>query len=284
MLATLLPLPAFGLSLHSYESGNPAGPLVVFVPGNSLGADLYRAQLAAAELQAFRLVALDLPGQGLSPHAPALYGPARLGQVLVAALEALQSSQPALVVGHSYGGNLLLEELPQLVGLRGLLLLGAPPVGGPSDLAAAFRLDATGQLFYAPELSAAQAEAVAAWCLRAAAPAHERALVAADLLRADGALRTALAAYIGGGQLRDERAHVAKTPVPLAFATGEQERGLDFAYFDTLAAPTRWGTPLHLLPDAAHLPFLENPAAFNRLLLAFAAATHSSHRAGQADG
>ena len=277
MIATSLPLPAFGLSLHTCEAGDRTGALVVLVPGNSLGADLYCAQLAAAELQAFRLVALDLPGQGRSPRVPALYSPARLGAVLVAALAALQPAPlhgpPALVVGHSYGGNLLLEELPQLAHLRGLLSLSAPPVGSPADLAAAFRLDATGQLFYAPDLSAAQATALAAWCLRADAPAEEQALVAADLRRADGALRTALGAYVGGGHLRDERAHVATTPVPLAFATGEQERAVDFAYFDTLVAPTRWGAPLHLLPGAAHLPFLENPVAFNRLLLAFAAAT-----------
>lgn len=273
MKTTLLPLPAFEISLHTYEAGDPAGPLVVMVPGNSLGADLYRAQLEAAELQAFRLVALDLPGQGLSPRVPALYGPDRLGAVLVAALEALAQGQPALVVGHSYGGNLLLEELPQLPWLRGLLLLGAPPVGTAADLAAAFRLDATFQLLYTPELTAAQADDLAAWCLCAHAPAEQHALVAADVLRADGALRTALATYIGNGQLRDERAHAAATAVPLAFATGEQERGLDFAYFDTLAAPTRWGAALHLLPDAAHLPFLENPAVFNQLLLAFAAAT-----------
>lgn len=273
MRTALLSLPAFDLSLHTYEAGDPAGPLVVMVPGNSLGADLYRAQLESAELQVFRLVALDLPGQGLSPRVPALYGPDQLGAVLVAALEALAQGQPALVVGHSYGGNLLLEELPQLSWLRGLLLLGAPPVGNAADLAAGFRLDATFQLFYTPELSVAQAEEMAAWCLRANAPADQHALVTADVLRADGALRTALAAYIGNGQLRDERAHAATTAVPLAFATGEQERGLDFAYFDTLAAPTRWGAPLHLLPDAAHLPFLENPAAFNQLLLTFAAAT-----------
>ncbi|MFD2721015.1 alpha/beta fold hydrolase [Hymenobacter monticola] len=272
MRPALLPLPAFETALHTYEAGDPAGPLVVFVPGNSMGADLFQGQLQAPELQAFRLVALDLPGLGLSPRVAALYAPDRLGAALVAAVETLAEGRPALVVGHSYGGNLLLEELPRLSWLRGLLLLGAPPVG-TADLAAAFRFDATGQLLYAPELSAAQAEALAAWCLRADAPAAEQALVAADVLRADGRVRTELAAYIGNGLLRDERAHVAATSVPLAFATGEQERALDFAYFDTLAAPTRWGQSLHLLPGAAHLPFLENPVAFNRLLLAFAAAT-----------
>jgi pimeloyl-ACP methyl ester carboxylesterase len=282
MRTTLLPLPTFEIALHTYEAGDLAGPLVVFVPGNSMGADLFQAQLQAPELQAFRLVALDLPGQGLSPRVPALYSPARLGAVLVAALGALAQGQAALVVGHSYGGNLLLEELPRLPWLRGLLLLGAPPVG-TADLAAAFRLDATGQLLYAPELSAAQADALAAWCLRTNAPAAELALVAADLLRADGRVRTDLAAYIGGGHLRDERAHAAATPVPLAFATGEQERALDFAYFDKLAAPTRWGAPLHLLPEAGHLPFLENPTAFNQLLLAFAAATAPQQRPAAAN-
>ncbi|SMB88089.1 alpha/beta hydrolase fold [Hymenobacter roseosalivarius DSM 11622] len=272
MRPVFLALPELSLRVATYEGGNPMGPPLLFVHGNSLAASTFQRQWTAPELQAFRLVALNLPGHGQSPDAPEWYSPPRLRQVLVAAIRALRCEQ-ALIVGHSYGGHLLLDALPELSHLRGLLTVGTPPVSTPTDLAAAFRLSETGGLFYAPSLTADQVTALARYCLRPTSPDDEVALLAAALGRADGRMRTALAASIAASELADEVGLVRATSVPLAFILGEKEAMLAPDYFASLLMPTCWGEAVQIVPRAGHLPFLENPTAFNALLLAFAAHT-----------
>jgi pimeloyl-ACP methyl ester carboxylesterase len=269
--ASSLTLPEVGVTLAVYEAGEPSGPALFFLHGNSLAADTFQQQLAAPELQQFRLVAIDLPGHGQSPAAPEHYAVSKMRAVVLAAIRALQLEN-ALVVAHSYGGNLLFELLPELPHLRGLLVIGAPPVSTAPEMQAAFRLNETGMLFYAPTLSAEQADALARYCLRPAATAAEVALLAADLTRTDGRARSALGASIAAGEMTDEVAHVAHTAVPLAMVVGEFDHAINFGYFDTLVAPSRWGEALHVVAGTGHTPFLEAPAAFNQLLLTFAAA------------
>lgn len=144
----------------------------------------------------------------------------------------------------------------------------------PAEMQAAFRLSETGMLFYQADLSAAQTEALARYCLRPNAPADEVALLAADIARTDGRARTDLLASIGAGGLSDEVAHVGQTTVPLAFVVGEFEEAINFAYFDAVAAPSRWGKALHVVPGSGHSPASENPTAFNQLLLDFIRATN----------
>lgn len=269
-------LPAVGLTVAVHEAGDPAGPPVFLLHGNSLSASSFERQLMAFELRQFRLVALDLPGHGQSPNAPGHYTIGGMKDVVVAVVLALGLAN-ALAVGHSYGGHLLLEALPELPALRGLLAIGAPPVSTDADFQAAFRFDETALLFYAPSLSPSQVQALARFCLRPGAPAAEVAPLAAALARADGQARTALAASIAAGGLAAEVGYVAHTAVPLALAAGEYDTALNFAYFDALTAPSRWEKPLHQIPAAGHTPFLENPAAFNQLLLRFLAATGPAH-------
>ena len=269
---TLLTLPKNGIVVATYEGGEPTGQPLFFLHGNSLAADTFGRQWRDPALQQFRLVAMDLPGHGQSPAAGNYSVPA-MRAVVRATMQALGAEQ-AIAVGHSYGGNLLLELLPNLPELRGLLTIGAPPVSTPTEMHAAFRLSETGMLFYEAALSAVQIEALARYCLRPDAPADEIALLAADIARTDGRARTDLLASIGAGDMSDEVAHVGQTTVPLAFVVGEFEEAINFAYFDGLAVPSGWGKALHVVPGSGHSPFLENPAAFNQFLLHFALATN----------
>ncbi|MDO7884313.1 alpha/beta fold hydrolase [Hymenobacter cheonanensis] len=272
MQPTFLSLPS-GVTLATYEAGDPAGTPVIFVHGNSLAASIFIRQFEAPELQHLRLLALDLPGCGASPWAPAHYYPRQLQAVLCEATRALSAAAPVLV-GHSYGGHLALDAMPQLPGLRGVLAVGTPPVKVPDSLSAAFAFDERGLLFYQQEVSETDLTIMCTHCLGPQATAGARAVVSAALHQADGRFRAALgAALAAGGEIPDELAIIRDTPVLLAFAAGEADQLLHFNYFDTLAAPSRWGVPLHLVPAAGHTPFLENSAAFNDLLLRFVAAT-----------
>lgn len=278
MTPRLLALPALGSALACYEGGDPAGPPLLLLPGNSLSAaSTYGALWADPALAGFRLLALDWPGCGASPWvSPAqhgLYGLRGLRRVLRAAGAALPLAG-ALVVAHSLAGHLLLDVLADLPPLRGALLVGTPPLADAASLGAAFRPDprAAG-LFGAALTPAALADLLALLLHPAHHAAHAPALAAA-LRQSDPAFRTALSADIAAGHLVDEVAVLRDTRLPLALALGAADGLIDAAYFAGLpAAPARWGSALTLLAGAGHLPMLETPTAFGALLLAFAAAT-----------
>lgn len=268
-------LPTLNTSVACYEGGNSSGPPLLLLHGNSLAsAATYSALWADPALAHFRLLAFDWPGCGASPRAApeaGLYGLTGLRRVLPAVWQALEL-QGALVVAHSLAGHILLDVLDELTALgpvRGALLVGTPPLRDAADLATAFRPDPRlGSLFTA-EVSEAQTEELIDVMLHPAQrPAHAAALRQA-LRQSDPAFRAALAADIGAGLFVDELAALTHSSVPLTLAQGEADGVINAAYFAGLPG----GFPLHLLPEAGHLPMLEQPIAFSRLVQAMAAAT-----------
>lgn len=273
MTPALLALPALGCEIACYEAGPATGPALLLLPGNSLScASTYSVLWADPALAHFRLVAFDWPGCGASPWAdPAAYGLRGLRRVLLAAWETLHLAG-TLVVAHSLAGHVVLDVLNQLAAVRDALLVGTPPLNA-ARLGTAFFPDPRMSRFYEAQLSPDALDSLADLMLPSAhRPAHAAVLRQA-LQQTDPAFRTALAADIGAGHVVDEVAVLGRTAVPLAFAQGEAEAVVDPAYFATLPAPfARWGPALHRLGGAGHLPMLETPVAFRRLLLDFAAA------------
>ncbi|RZK61949.1 MAG: alpha/beta hydrolase [Hymenobacter sp.] len=218
----------------------------------------------------YRRVAVDWPGCGASPWAPAWYGlaaPARVLEVLAVAL-ALPAT---VVVGRSLSGHLALHALLHLPAVRGLLLVGTPPLGTAADFAAAFHPEPRIGLLYQAELSDAEVAQLLPALLRPGAPAGPQALLIHALRQSDPAFRPALAAAIDAG-VPDEQAILRATTVPVAFALGKTDALVSADYLRAVVAPSRWSMPLHVLAEAGHTPMLEAPAAFADLLATFAGA------------
>lgn len=272
MITSLLSLSDPPVALAVYEGGDPEGPPLLLLHGTSVAASVFERQWQAPELQHFRLIAFDLPGHGQSAAAPEHYALPALGAVVLAAMRALGLEQ-ALVVAHSLSGHLAYGLLPALPGLRGLLTVGAPPITADADMQAAFQPHPTVLLCYAPAVSATEAGAMARFALHPDVPAHEAALLVGAIGHADGRARAGLGASLAATELGDQVGAVARTAVPLALVAGSLDHALSLPYYDTLAAPSRWGPAVHLVPGTRHTPFLESPAAFNQLLLDFALAT-----------
>lgn len=121
-----------GLTVRTVESGNPAGPPIVLVPGWGCSVYAYRFTMPALAAAGFRVVGVDLKGHGLSdkPTAHEEFLIDSLVQHLVDILDALGLEQPHLV-GHSMGGSLLYHFASRHPGrARSLGLLSAVGLQG----------------------------------------------------------------------------------------------------------------------------------------------------------
>jgi lipase len=93
------------MRLHVHEWGDPAAPTVVCVHGVSAHGRRYRRLAEERLASRFHLLAPDLRGHGLSDWQP----PWNLETHLEDLLETFEAEGPAMWVGHSFGGRLVLE-------------------------------------------------------------------------------------------------------------------------------------------------------------------------------
>lgn len=131
-----------GVSLHVQSLGT--GAPVVMVHGMLLGtmASWYLT-VAPALARGHRVILYDLRGHGLSERVPSGYDVATMTDDLEAVVEGI-AHEPAVVVGHSYGGVLALElafRRPDLV--RKVVVVEAPlPASRLEELDESFRATA----------------------------------------------------------------------------------------------------------------------------------------------
>jgi pimeloyl-ACP methyl ester carboxylesterase len=245
-----------------------SGPAVVLIHGFPLSRQMWQPQAAALRQAGYRVILPDLPGFGASPLLSGGASMSGYADAIIALLDQLQI-ETAVIGGMSMGGYVLLdlvERHPRR--LRAAMYLvtraAADDDAGKarrSDMAAAVRggnLDQVPttfeQLLFAPATLRQQPELVdrvRCW-METAAPA--------------GVIDALLA-------MRDRKDYLERLPalrVPALVVGAAEDLAIPPAHAEALAA----GLPhaeLQIIPHAGHMANLEQPAAFNAILLAFLA-------------
>lgn len=247
-----------------------AGLPIVLIHGSGSARGVFARQFASPLARAHRLVAFDLPGHGESDNAahpetdysiPAL---ARTtGEVL-----ALRGIDRAVVFGWSLGGHIAIELMATSPVVEGLMLSGTPPISpGPLGMLRGFRANPDLLLATKEQFSERDALRFFELCFHGnGSPAFLEAI-----RRTDGRVRTAIGRSLMRGEGVDQRRAVEQANVPVAMVNGENESVVRLGYVATLGYRTLWGPACHVIANAGHAPFWDQPDAFNQLLAQFAA-------------
>lgn len=255
-----------GCRLEVFDSGS-TGPLVLMVHGNSSSARSFQRVLESPLGSTFRLVAFSLPGHGQSEAPPAeeAFSLPALSR-LVQHLPGQFPDQPYVLVGHSLGGHLFSEALSGLSRARGLVLISAPPLSLPA-LSRAYKPDPVGGALFKADLGDDDVDSMTSALLgKARQDPAATAVLAADLRRTDRRFRPALAHSIVSGQLGDERATIAVTPVPVAMVWGLDDPFLENDYYQSVTLGRALGQGRYPFANCGHSPHIEQPERFYILL------------------
>jgi len=249
-----------------------AAPAVLLIHGNSMCWRAFAGQFESSLSERYRMIAFDLPGHGASEDARDPARSCNIPAYADLALEVLDilGVHEAALLGWSLGGHVGLEIMAHWPGLRGLMIVGTPPVAPCAEaLAEAFLpgpfMAFAGQEDATPE----EAEAYARACCGATAERMPALLKAAR--RTDGRARRSMMAAALAGKGADGRLVAETDAVPLAVVSGAEDPFVSKRFLLSVDYACLWRDEVHIMKGCGHAPFLDKPSAFNELLDSFLA-------------
>lgn len=255
-------------SIRLSESDGHGEPLLL-IHGSGASRKVFGKQFSSALAEQHRLIALDLPGHGGSSDAssPADYGVDALATT-VAEVLAHKGIEHAVVFGWSLGGHVGIELMARHPGVTGLMIAGAPPISrGPLAMLMGFQTNLDLLLATKEQFSERDAQRFYEMCYHGAGdPTFLQAI-----RRTDGRVRPAVSRSSVKGDVVDQKQAVEQAAVPIAIVNGASEPVARLSYLAGLNYRSLWGGICHIIPEAGHAPFWDQPEVFNDLLARFAA-------------
>jgi len=261
-----------GTRLHVREWGRKDAPPILFVHGWSQHHLAFRRQFESALTDAFRLVAFDLRGHGMSeaPTEVEAYTNGDLWAADVAAVIAQRGLKQPILVGWSYGGYVVSDYLHAHGdgGVAGVNYVGWSVVVGepePHFVGRGFHDFHQGSISEDGPTAIAAMRGFVHACLGKPIPQEDLETIIAFNCMTPRFTRYALTLR----KTVDYAPVLAKLKVPVLISHGTAE---------TVALPTAAAYALKNCPTATasfyegvgHAPFIEEPDRFNRELAAFA--------------
>jgi pimeloyl-ACP methyl ester carboxylesterase len=250
----------------SETSGN--GLPILFLHGNSSCKEVFRLQLESALGDAYRMIAMDLPGHGASGDA---IDPARtycMPGYAGAAVEVLEQVgvRKAVVFGWSLGGHIGIEMLPLYPGMVGLMITGAPPVRRDMEaIQQGFQPSPALLLTGKEDFTDEDFETFGSLTLGDIAdPALRQAL-----RRTHGAARRFNFESLLAGNASDQRDLAENSPVPIAIVNGADDPIVNLDYIGSLHYRNLWDDHCFVLRGQGHVPFRQAPETFNEIFARF---------------
>ncbi|WP_424630291.1 alpha/beta fold hydrolase [Bradyrhizobium sp. SYSU BS000235] len=247
------------------ERGEGETP-VLMIHGNSTSRGVFQHQLQSELAQHHRLIAFDLPGHGDSGNAHDPHRSYTLPGLADAAIELLGKLgiDEVILFGWSLGGHIAIEMASRFPGVKGMMVVGAPPVGRDN-----FAEGFTGS----PQTGAAGREHLTQEEIKgyigAIFGASAEPFLIEAVKRCDGRFRKRLFEGLREGLGIDPRRAVETKSIPLAVINGGADRIINLDYFDTIPYANLWEGRCHRLGACGHAPFWEAPDDFNPYLERF---------------
>lgn len=248
-------------------------PTIIFIHGHCTNKEFFKNQLASPLFSNYRLIALDLPGNGKSepPKDPQkIYNIPGFASVVAEIIETMKLNN-VVIVGWSLGGHIALELTSSLPHLRGLLITGSPPIE--------ISLTGFGQGFKAVDpkilqcfgkgnLSYKEAQLLAT--VSGYDYSKEKEFLVDAILQTDEAAKTIYPHSIALGIGQNEVKIVNEWPKPIAVIAGEHDIAVNNEYIiNEVKFKNLWEGQVHIIPKSGHAVFIDCPDEFNQIMVRF---------------
>lgn len=258
-----------GISIAVYESEgyqDNEGSGVLLIHGNTASVNYFAKFLDNDFSEDNRVVAVDLPGYGMSDDA-FFYDTAFLANAIIFTAEQM-GLDTGVLVGWSLGGDLALQAAPGLPNLKGIFTFGTAPVGFTPNLPSPFltpaesNAGAAAVYGFVPDLTPAQIDEYVTAFFR---PGFKKipATFVNDGLRTDPLTRAAVGTAASGldPTFQDEVVIAKNLTIPFALVVGTEDFFVRIEYLKALESelPTLFGGKTIVIPNTGHAIQWERP-------------------------
>ena len=235
---------------------------LIFLHGNSQNNTVWKKLWESNVFKNYNLKFLELPGHGDSPRLEN-YTIEHLVNVLAYQLN--EENKRYLLIGHSLGGHLCIEALPQLKNYLGLILVGTPPLQKPLNMQEAFKSDPRMSLLFKEYLDSQEVIEMANFLTNT----HNLDSVIQMIVETDAKFRNGIGESASKNNLLDEVKILEQTALPFLFVLGENDAIVKKEYIESLIEGTKFSEGIKYIKKAGHSPQLENPEDFEKVILKF---------------
>jgi pimeloyl-ACP methyl ester carboxylesterase len=243
---------------------------VLLIHGNSSCKEVFQRQLESPLGDVYRMIAMDLPGQGVSSNAVDPQRTYSLPGFADAAIELLDllGVERAAVLGWSLGAHVAIEMSTHYAGMVGMMLCGAPPFGATMEaIMASFKPNPLVGLIGKEDFSDEETEAFGRGTYGALYDEGMRAAIR----RADSKLRRMTFENLLGGGPANQKEVAENAPMPIAFVNGSEDPFVNLDYIAGLTYRSLWDRHSYVLRGLGHVPFLQADDVFNPIFSRFLA-------------
>ncbi|MDP2386787.1 MAG: alpha/beta hydrolase [Bacteroidota bacterium] len=248
-----------------YCKGNLEKNSIVFLHGNSLSSSTFQNQFHNIDLP---LVAIDLPGHGDSDYAETpenIYSIPGYAKTVTSVIDQLKLNN-FIIAGHSLGGHIAINVASQLKGTSGVFVFGTPPLDSVNSLGNAFLPNPLFPFLLQGTISHEDASRLADSMLHI--QTHKDVLKE-DIMKTDPSARSSFGAFVAQGVIADEVAIIKKINFTTAIIHGEKDSFISKEYIEGVGFSNLWKNKVHQIDDSGHCPQMEQPEAFNELLIEY---------------
>lgn len=240
-------------------------PALLFIHGNSSAKEVFRHQFTRFQ-DSHRVVALDLPGHGVSPnaHPERDYNVEAYAEIVRDLVETLGLGEP-VIFGWSLGGYVGLEYAARQYPMQALAICGTSPVGKfPEDMPKGYipspHMELAGKRFHSPSEKAAYARHTIGM------PPGAEPLVWQAVWRTDGLAREQAFATLKSMDWPRQVRFLREGWKPFAMINGPKDPFINHTWCRDFGYGDIWQSAVQNVGDAGHAPFLEDPETFNQML------------------
>ncbi|MFK8010438.1 MAG: alpha/beta fold hydrolase [Marinicellaceae bacterium] len=168
-----------------------------------------------------------------------------------------------LLIGHSLGGHLAIEVAPEIKNLKGLIVMGTPPVKHPINFEEAFIPIETYNSYFVETQSDREIAKMAESIVKK--KSHQE-LIYSDFKKTNPLVRKALAQDILSNKLLDEYLLFKLLNVPKYIISGRQDFSVNREYLQLVKENCGHDCKIIDVENCGHFPFLDKPNKFIKII------------------
>jgi pimeloyl-ACP methyl ester carboxylesterase len=247
-------------------SAGVGAPALLLLHSNSFCSKIWRHVFSSPITQSHRVIAFDLPGHGDSSNAPDPEKSYTMPAYAAAAVELLHHLRipDVVVLGWSLGGHVGIEMIPRFPGLKGLMIVGAPPVAY-GEIDAGFTFGPAGWRSAFPARDDFSEDDVTQYAHVCADPPYEDWMREA-VARTDPRARKIMFEGFASGEVLDQRKVVGESDVSVAVVNGADEPFVNLEFVRGVKYKNLWRGECFEMEGLKHAPFWARPEEFGSIL------------------